>query len=92
MAARFPEKERALLLKQRGIAEGTLRRLEEAGYGSIEELRRDGVTAVIDRATAGLGHNAWANRGQTLQSALRALQNTTFGSASCSSSRPRSST
>jgi hypothetical protein len=72
MAARFAEQERALLLKQRGVGEGTLRRLEAAGYGSIEQMRQDGVAAVIDRATAGLRSNAWANRAQALQSALRA--------------------
>lgn len=43
MAARFADQERALLLKQRGIGIGTLRRLEAAGCGSIEKHRCIGI-------------------------------------------------
>jgi hypothetical protein len=72
MVARFAEEERALLLNQRGIGAGTLRRLEAAGYRSIEQLRHDGVAVVIERATVDLRDHAWANRAQALRSALRA--------------------
>ncbi len=66
----FPIEERCVLLETNGIGPEVVRRLEEAGFHSLEAMRAIGVDRVIDTMCSHVGTGAWANRRRALQRAL----------------------
>jgi hypothetical protein len=68
----FPEHERAFLLAQPGVGIVMVRRLEQAGYHSMQAIRRLGVNAVVAEISAALGTKSWANRTGALKRAIGA--------------------
>jgi hypothetical protein len=69
-ATRFSDFERRLLLRERGLGDCVIERLEEAGYGSIRRLHEIGVDAVVQAICAAMGSCAWGNRRRALHRAV----------------------
>ena len=61
-AVRFSDAERQLLLLTPGVGPMVLERMEDVGITSVEQLRREGVEAVVDLVCRRVGSTAWANR------------------------------
>ena len=70
-AARFSGAERQLLLLTPGVGPMVLERMEDVGITSVEQLRREGVEAVVDLVCRRVGSTAWANRKGALGRALQ---------------------
>ena len=75
-AARFDDRERAFLLRQRGIAEGVLAGLEAMSIGSIHAMVGMGADELCRRMDAARGRGIWANRRRALRSAIEAAIDT----------------
>lgn len=69
---RFEGRERAFLLRQRGIAEGVLAGLEAMSIASIQAMARVGADELCRRMHAAHGWNVWGNRRRALESAIDA--------------------
>jgi hypothetical protein len=70
--ARCPPEQRRILLLQAGLGEGVLKRLEAAGYDSIETLKAEGVQEVIDDVSGRGRRGAMRNRCRALERAIAA--------------------
>lgn len=70
--ARFSPAERSRLLLERGIGPTTIERLERAGYGSFEALRRAGVPRVVADIVEAVDSSCWKNRLRALERVLHA--------------------
>lgn len=66
----FPEEERCWLLRVPGIGGGVIRRLEAAGFESLESLRRAGIDCIVQTVCGQVGSAAWANRRRAIERAL----------------------
>ena len=62
LAVRFSDAERQLLLLTPGVGPMVLERMEDVGINSVEQLRCEGVEAVVDLVCRRVGSTAWANR------------------------------
>jgi hypothetical protein len=69
-AERFDDRERAFLLRQRGIAEGVLAGLEAMSIRSIHAMVGMGADELCRRMGAVHGRGVWANRRRALRSAI----------------------
>jgi len=70
--AGFCQRDRALLLATPRIGPGVVERLEQAGFGSLEQMRRVGIEAVVARVCASFDMPGWTNRRSALSAALKA--------------------
>lgn len=66
----FARAERARLLATPGIGPTVVRRLEEAGLDSFEQLLAVGVDNAVHAVCRRIGSIAWANRAEPLRRAL----------------------
>jgi hypothetical protein len=66
----FSTEERGVLLETNGIGPEVVRRLEEAGFHSLDHMRAIGVDRVIETMCSYVGTRAWANRRRALQRVL----------------------
>ncbi|MDE2372133.1 MAG: helix-hairpin-helix domain-containing protein [Burkholderiales bacterium] len=71
---RFSGDERRLLLNTNGIGPVVVRRLEQAGYGSIEQLRRAGADRVASAVCEQVGNASWANRRRAIVRAIETVE------------------
>lgn len=78
---RFSTTERRLLLMANGIGEVLVAALEEAGFHSLEELRRRGTDRVVEDVERRTGKASWHGRAPRLARVLAAMDNT-IGTAS----------
>jgi len=67
---RFAPDERRLLMNERGINALVITRLEQAGYGSIGQLREVGIPTVVADVCRLVGTPAWENRRKPLERAI----------------------
>ncbi|MDT7838585.1 helix-hairpin-helix domain-containing protein [Aquabacterium sp. OR-4] len=74
---RFSEPERLLLLRERGVGERVVERLEAAGYGSIARIHEAGVDTVVHSIAQACGSRSWANRRRALQRVLASVNDKT---------------
>lgn len=72
-AAGFSTHERQLLLVTAGIGPAVVERLEEAGIGTLAQLRALGGEEAARAVSRQLGAPGWANRGRALARALALL-------------------
>ncbi|RVT51304.1 helix-hairpin-helix domain-containing protein [Rubrivivax albus] len=70
---RFASSERAILLRTGGLGELCIQRLEDAGIGSLDQLRLLGAEVVTEMICRHVGTTAWRNRRRPIERALRAL-------------------
>jgi hypothetical protein len=68
--AGFALDDRQALLSTRGIGPLVVNRLEQAGYCSLEQLRRAGADTVTAIVCAQVGSTAWANRRRAIRRVL----------------------
>lgn len=57
----FSESEKAQLLEIKGVGETVLKRLEQIGYGSLEQLRQAEAADITLKASQLLGSTCWHN-------------------------------
>ena len=70
---RFPETERKLLLCEPGINAQVVARLEQAGFHSLDHLKREGVASAVLRVCSELSTIGWATRRKPLERAVARL-------------------
>ncbi len=91
VAERFNDRERAFLLRQRGIAEGVLAGLEAMSIASIQAMADMGADELCRRMDAAQGKETWANRRRALRSAIEAAIDAGFADTTGPASRPTGS-
>jgi predicted RecB family nuclease len=62
----FNATERAALLKVKGVGPTVVKRLEEMGITSLEQLSRAQTLDIVSQAAAMLGASCWKNSPQAL--------------------------
>lgn len=67
----FAERERAMLLMTPGLGDLVVRRLEQAGFNSLESMRHVGLDEIVERVCAQAGSTAIANRRRAIERALQ---------------------
>lgn len=70
-AEQFTVRERAMLLMTPGLGDRVVRRLEQAGFNSLESMRQAGLDGVMGRLCAQVGSMAIANRRRAIERALQ---------------------
>ncbi|PPD45031.1 MAG: Pathogenicity locus [Methylocystis sp.] len=60
-APRFSQNERALLLAVKGVGPGVVKRLEEIGVASLDDLARRDAGEICAQVAAHLGTTCWKN-------------------------------
>jgi predicted flap endonuclease-1-like 5' DNA nuclease len=60
----FTSAERACLLKVKGVGPTVVKRLEEMGISSLDQLSKANTTDIVSQAAAMLGASCWKNSPQ----------------------------
>jgi predicted RecB family nuclease len=60
----FTTAERASLLKVKGVGPTVVKRLEEMGISSLDQLSKANTTDIVSQAAAMLGASCWKNSPQ----------------------------
>jgi hypothetical protein len=70
MNAAFDPTEARRLMTLPQIGPQVIRRLEDAGYRSLADIRRAGLDEVVAAVCGQVGNRAWANRRRALERAI----------------------
>lgn len=74
----FPEEQRQALLQLKGIGPTVIQRLEQLGFGSLQQLSEATALDIVEQAAALLGSSCWKNSPQAraaIQAAIDLARN-----------------